>query len=142
MAALDHEVEVEVQPEEAARGRHGVGLGSGRPLPLNSRRLAELQKRRQYQSPQLRGTERATNQPQVSAADGQPQQGQSAGGSNNTESRTRKCWNCNETGHMAYNCPKPKKESAGRSSHKPVSTKMASSTETKISEEILDDPLQ
>ena len=106
------------------------------------RRLAELQKRRQYQSPQLRGTKKATNQPQVSAADGQPQQGQSAGGSNNTESRTRKCWNCNETGHMAYNCPKPKKESAGRSSHKPVSTKMVSSTETKISEEILDDPLQ
>ena len=43
---------------------------------------------------------------------------------------------------MAYNCPKPKKESTGRSNHKPVSTKMVSSTEIEISKEILDDPLQ
>ena len=37
----DHGVEVEVRPEEAARTRHevGVGLGSERPLPLNSKRL-------------------------------------------------------------------------------------------------------
>ena len=43
MAASDHEVEVEVQvqPQEAARVHHDVGmcLGSGRPLPLNSKRL-------------------------------------------------------------------------------------------------------
>ena len=43
---------------------------------------------------------------------------------------------------MAYNCPKPKKESTGRSNHKPVSTKMVSSTEVEVSKEILDDPLQ
>ena len=37
MATLDHEVEVEVQSEEAAHARHDVV--SGRPLPLNSKRL-------------------------------------------------------------------------------------------------------
>ena len=41
---------------------------------------------------------------------------------------------------MAYNCPK--KESTDRSNHKPVSTKMVSSTEIEILKEILDDPLQ
>ena len=41
MATPDHEVEVEVQSEEAACARHdvGVGLGSGQPLPLNPKRL-------------------------------------------------------------------------------------------------------
>ena len=43
---------------------------------------------------------------------------------------------------MAYNCPKLKKEGTGRSNHKPVSTKMVSSTEFEISKKILDDPLQ
>ena len=119
------------------------------------RRLDELQKRKHYQSPQLRGTKKATNQPQVSTAGSQlkqgqshnrstgpsqSKQGQSAGSS--TDSRPRKCWNCEETGHMAFNCPKPKKESTGRSNHRPVSTKMVSSTEIEISKEILDDPLQ
>ena len=42
---------------------------------------------------------------------------------------------------MAYNCPKPKKESAGKSNQK-VSTKMVSSTESELSQEILDDPLR
>ena len=41
MATSDHEVEVKVQPEEAASVRHDVGvvMGSGRPLPLNSKKL-------------------------------------------------------------------------------------------------------
>ena len=43
---------------------------------------------------------------------------------------------------MVYNCPKPKKESTGRSNYKPVSTKMVSSIEIEISKEILDNPLQ
>ena len=96
------------------------------------RRLDELQKRKYYQSPQLQGTKKATNQPQISTAGSQlkpgqshnrssgpsqSKQGQSAGSS--TDSSMRKCWNCEEIGHMAYNCPKPKKESAGRSNHKP-----------------------
>ena len=116
------------------------------------RRLAELQKRRQYQSPQLRGPKKAppgptgTNQPKQgqshnrSTGANQPRQGQSTNSS--SDAKTRKCWNCEETGHMVYNCPRPKKESTGRSSHKQVSTKMVSSAETGISPEILDDPLQ
>ena len=115
------------------------------------RRLDELQKRKCYRSPQLRGTKKATNQPQISTAGSQLKPGQrhnrSSGPSQSkqgqsADSRMRKCWNCEETGHMAYNCPKPKKESTGRSNHKPVSTKMVSSTEIEILKEILDNPLQ
>lgn len=119
------------------------------------RRLAELQKRRQYQSPQSRDTKRATGPPQTPTGGSQPRpgqrqtrssgvsqsrQGQSTGSS--SDARLRKCWNCDETGHIAYNCPKPKKESTGRSSNRPVSTKMVSSARTEISQEILDDPLR
>lgn len=42
---------------------------------------------------------------------------------------------------MAYNCPKPKKESMGKLDHK-SSAKMVSSVETRIPQEVLDDPLQ
>ena len=37
----EHEVEVEVQPEEAVSVRHdgGVVIGAGRPLPLNSKKF-------------------------------------------------------------------------------------------------------
>ena len=119
------------------------------------RRLAELRKRKQYQSPQPKQT---TSQPQVSSGGSRFKPGQRSGrssgasqskqgkGDNSSASidpGSRKCWNCNETGHMAYNCPKPRRESTGRSNHKPASTKMVSSAETTtLSPEILDDPLQ
>ena len=41
------------------------------------RRLDELQKRKYYQSPQLQGTKKATNQPQISTAGSQLKPGQS-----------------------------------------------------------------
>ena len=117
------------------------------------RKLDELQKRKHYQSPQLRGTKKATNQPQISTAGSQlkpgqscnrssgpsqSKQGQSAGSS--TDSRTRKCWNCEENGHMAYNCPKLKRALADQTTSQ-VSTKMVSSIEIEILKEIMDDPL-
>ena len=43
---------------------------------------------------------------------------------------------------MAYNCPKPKKESTGDSSNRYVSAKMISSDGSPPSPEILDDPLR
>ena len=68
------------------------------------RRLAELQKRKYYQVPQLRGTKKTTNQPQVSTPGSQLKPGQSHNRStgasqskqgqsaaSNTDSRSRKC---------------------------------------------------
>ena len=94
------------------------------------RRLAELQKRKYYQLPQLRGTKKATNQPQVSTPGSQLKPGQSHNRStgasqskqgqsapSSTDSRSRKCWNCKEIGHMAYNCPKPKRALADQTTN-------------------------
>ena len=105
------------------------------------RRLAELQKRRQYQSPGAKKPSAGTEQPKQSqrnAGVSQPEKAGSQGSSSDVKSR--KCCNCDEKGHMAYNCPKPKKESSGKSNQK-VSAKMVSSTESELSQEILDDPL-
>ena len=81
-------------------------------------RLAELQKIKYYQSPQLRGTKKATNQPQVSTPGSQLKPGQSHNRStgasqskqgqsvaSNTDSRSRKCWNCEETRHWRIIAP-------------------------------------
>ena len=104
------------------------------------RRLAELQKRRQYQTTLQRGSKKISTQPQPSTGGAnRPKQG--SGPRSNTDEKSRKCWNCDRTGHMAYNCPKPKKESMGKPDHK-SSAKMVSSAETRIPQEVLDDPLQ
>ena len=97
------------------------------------RRLAELQKRKYYQLPQLRGTKKEINQPQVSTPGSQLKPGQSHNRStgasqfkqgqsaaSSTDSRSRKCWNCEETGHMAYNCPKPKRALADQTTNQSV----------------------
>ena len=68
------------------------------------RRLAELQKRRQYQPPQLRGPKKVSAQPQVSVGASQSRQGQNhnrntgtsqhkqgQSAPNNTDMRSRKC---------------------------------------------------
>ena len=119
------------------------------------RRLAELQKRKQYQSPLSRDTKRVPSQSTTPTGVSQHRPGQrltrSSGVSHSRQGQTnssssnsgpRRCWNCDETGHMAHNCPKPKRESTGRSSNRPASTKMVTSAGTEISQEILDDPLR
>ena len=72
------------------------------------RRLAELQKRKQYQLPQPK---QATSQPQMSSSGSQFKPGQRSGSSSGASQSkqgkednssidpgSKKCWNCNETG--------------------------------------------
>ena len=105
-------------------------------------RPAELEKRRQYQSPQQQIPRKIATQsprlgPNRSSGASQPKQGQGS-----TGLKLRRCWNCGETRHVAYNCLKPKKESPGHKNYKPTSTKIVSSTEPRIPQEVPDDPLQ
>ena len=121
-------------------------------------RQAELKKRKQYQpnQPPSQGqSNRQSSQPQPSAT---PSLQQSSQQSSHATSQTapgdvgrrvskfnrsgRKCFNCWETGHIARNCPKPKKESTGRTDTEAPTTKMVQTGQPATAPAQPDDPLQ
>ena len=63
------------------------------------RRLAGLQKQKQYQSSQQRGFKKASPLPQGPVGASQPKQW--AGRRSNPDVKPKKCWTCDLTGHMA-----------------------------------------
>ena len=87
------------------------------------RRLAELHKRRQYSLTSPHG-----NSKKIPSNDSHPKVTKPR-----PEGKTKKCWNCDRVGHMAYNCPQPKRESHGKPNPR-GNAKMVSSN-------IMDDPV-
>ena len=67
------------------------------------RRLAGLQKQKQYPSPQQQGFEKVSPLPQGPVGASQPKQW--AGCRSNPDVKPKKCWNYDLTGHMAYDYP-------------------------------------
>ena len=118
------------------------------------RRLDKLQKRKHYQPPQLRGTKKATNQPQISTAGSQLKPGQShnrsSGPSQSKQGQSaavltqgrRSAGIVRKSEIWRTIAPNQRKRALADQTTNQVSTKMVSSIEIEILKEIMDDPLQ
>ena len=104
---------------------------------------AALRKRRQYKPENLqpsRAPRKPPSQLQGSGTVTPPSKGTPVPSSGDV--RSRKCWNCEKTGHFAKDCRAPRKESAGRSEKKTPGTRMVQSSPSQQRTVPQDDPLQ
>ena len=99
------------------------------------RRQAKLKKRRQYQSDR---TDHSAKKPSSQSATNKPQQPPNKQSVKPPDKKQIKCWNCEKMGHIAANCRKPRRESAGRSHD----TKPGGKVDMVQSNLTTDDPMQ
>ena len=92
------------------------------------KRLAEIQKRRQYHSEhKYKNTSSSRQDSSNSRSPSNPQ----SGGGPGRKSSTVRCWNCRRTGHIAADCKVPKREESDQPFRweKPTNTRQVQSSE-------------